>query len=250
MELKQMTCPSCMGAVQVPTDMDRIACTYCGSELIVEYREGDMMTLSLAQKIKETLQDVGQKTQGAIRENTGVTKIELQRLQIGQQIGTLQIRLSSIRAEIRVLEREKQLSRVAKSQLKELHKEEQECLLQIRNLQSFLSDEKVTQQVSKSEASKTKPPSMFSPMKKGCAWGCATYIGVALTLSMVAVPLDMLFFNISPNGDVDGPFFSIATGVGFLFGVAVFFYFLFPDASIWKQLPFRILFDKIRKVNE
>jgi len=243
MELKQMICPSCTGAVQVPTNMDRIACAYCGSELIVEYSEGDM-TLSLAQKIKETLQDVGQETQGAIRENTGVTKAELQRLQIGQQIGTLQIQLSSIRAEIRTLEREKQLSRAAKSQLKELRKEEQECLLQIRNLQSFLSDEKVTQQVSKSESSKIKSPSVSSPLKKGCAWGCVTYIGVALVLSIVAIPLDMLFFNISFNDDVYGPFFSIAAFVGFLFGVAVFFYFLFPNAGIWKRLPFRIPFDK------
>lgn len=251
MELKQMICPSCTGAVQVPTNMDRIACVYCGSELIVEYSEGDMMTLSLAQKIKETLQDVGQETQGAIRENTGVTKTELQRLQIGQQIGTLQIQLSSIRAEIRTLEREKQLSRTAKSQLKELRKEEQACMLQIRNLQSLLSDEKVTQQVSKSESSKTKSSSMSSPMKKGCAWGCvwgcATYIGVALVLSIVAIPLDKLFFNISTNDDVNGPFISIAAFVSFFFGVAVFFYFLFPDAGIWKRLPFRIPFDKSEK---
>jgi TM2 domain-containing membrane protein YozV len=148
MDLKQMICPSCTGAIQVPTDMDRITCAYCGSELIVEYSEGDM-NLSLVQKIKETLQDLGQETQGAIRESAGVTQTELQRVQIGQQIGTLQIQVSNIRAEIRTLEREKQLSRAAKNQLKELRKEEQECLLQIRNLQSFLPNTKGTYQVSK-----------------------------------------------------------------------------------------------------
>ena len=238
MELKQMTCPSCTGAVQVPINMDRITCTYCGSELVVEYSKGDM-NLSLAEKIKQTFQDVGQETQGVIRESTGVTKAELQRLQIGQQIGTLQIQLSSIKAEIRALEREKQLSRAAKSQLKELRQEEQECLAQIRNLQSFLSGGKGTHQAGKSEPSKMKSPTISSPIKKGCAWGCATYIGVALVLSIVAIPLDMLFFNISFDDDVSGPFFSIAALVGFLFGVAVFFYFLFPNAGIWKRLPFR-----------
>lgn len=148
MELKQMICPSCTGAVQVPPNMDRVTCAYCGSQLIVEYSNGDM-NLSLAQQIKETLQDFGQETQGAIRESAGVTQAELQRVQIGQQIGTLQIQLSNIRAEIRTLEREKQLSRAAKNQLKELRREEQECLLQIRNLQSFLPDAKGTYQVSK-----------------------------------------------------------------------------------------------------
>lgn len=243
MELKQMICPSCTGAVQVPTNMDRITCAYCGSELVVEYSDGDM-NLSLAQQIKETLQDVGQKTQGAIRENTGVTQTELQRLQIGQQIGTLQIQLSSIRAEIRALEREKQLSRAAKKQLKELRQEEQECLLQVRNLQAFLTDNNKTPQVSKSQPSKTKSSTKPSPLKKGCAWGCVTYIVVAMVLSIIAIPLDMLIFNVSSDSGTGGPFFTVAAMIGFLFGVAVFLYFLFPNANIWKRLPFRIPFSK------
>ncbi|MFO7679209.1 MAG: hypothetical protein R6X34_04090 [Chloroflexota bacterium] len=239
MELKQMICPSCTGAVQVPTDLGRITCAYCGSELIVGYSEGNM-NLSLAQKIKETLQNVGQETQGAIRENTGVTQTELKRLQIGQQIATVQIQLSNIRTEIRTIEREKNLSRAAKRQLKELRKEEQACLLQIRNLQSFLTDTKGTHQVVKdSGVSKAKSSTQASPLKKGCAWGCVTYLVVVLALGMVAIPLDELFFNVTTDSDVNRPFFSIAVWIGFLIGVAVFFYFLFPDANIWKRLPFR-----------
>lgn len=237
MELKQMICPSCTGAVQVPTNMGKIACAYCGSELIVEYSEGDM-TLSLAQEIRETLQDIGLETQDAIKENTGVTKTELQRLQIVQQIGTLQIQLSNIRTEIRTLERERKLSRAAKRQLKDLRQEEQECILQIHNLQSFLSDGKGNPQFSKTKSSQ----SVSSPMKKGCVWGFVSYIVVALVLSIVAIPLDTLFFNISVEDDVNGPLFSIATFIGFLFGVVVFFSFLFPDAAIWKRLPSNIPF--------
>lgn len=250
MELKQMICPSCIATVQVPTDMDRIACEYCGSQLIVEYSEGGM-TLSLAQKITETLQDVGQETHGAIRENTNVTQAEIQRLQIGHQLGTLQIQLSNIRAEIRILEREKKLSRTAKSQLKELRKEEQECLSQIRNLQSLLSDTKGTDPVSKSEPSKAKSPAKSSPLKKGCGWGCVTYIGVGILLVAISMPLDFLFFDIPfPNGSEGapaGPFANIAAVIGFLCGVVVFFYFLLPNAGIWKRLPFRIPFDNSEK---
>lgn len=40
MELRQMTCPSCTGMVQVPTDRERIICAYCGSELFIQYAQG------------------------------------------------------------------------------------------------------------------------------------------------------------------------------------------------------------------
>jgi len=199
--------------------MDRIACAYCGSELIVEYSEGDM-NLSLAQKIKETLQDVGQETQGAIRESTGVTQSELQRLQIGQQIGTLQIQLSSIRSEIRALEREKQLSRAAKGQLKDLRREEQECLLQIRNLQSFLSNKATDSQTNKVATNHiTNSVSKPSRWKPGCIWGFVSYLIVGVLLSMIALPVE------------------IASAIGFIVGIFVMLYFLFPEASIWRRLP-------------
>jgi hypothetical protein len=201
------------------------------------------MTLSLVQKITDTLQDVGQETQGAIRENTGVTKAELQRLQIGQQIGTLQIQISSIRAEIRALEREGKRSKAANRQLKELRKEEQEYLLQIRQLQSLLSDNKNVQSAPKETKAIKGKSSERSPLAKGCGLGCVTYIVVALACSSVAIPLDLLLFDVSynGNGDVQGPLFSLAAFVAFFIGMMAFFFGVFPQPKLWEKLSSHVL---------
>ena len=219
MELKQMICPSCTGAVQVPTNMDRITCAYCGSELIVEYSEGDI-SLSLVQEIKETLQDFGQETQGAIRESTGVTQAELQRVQIGQQIGTLQIQLSSIRAEIRTLEREQQLSRAAKKQLKDLREEERECLSQIRNLQSFLSDAKGTYQVSKTKTYQTSKPKSKT-------------IAILLAFFLGSFGIHKFYLN-SPKWGVIYLIFSW-TGIPTILGLLEAIYYLIMSDETFQQ---------------
>lgn len=199
------------------------------------------MTLSLVQKIRDTLQDVGQETQGAIRENTGVTKAELQRLQIGQQIGTLQIQISSIRAEIRALEREKKRSNAAERQLKELRREEQEYLLQIRQLQSLLSDKKNAQSVAQETKAIKGKSTERSPLLKGCVLGCGTYIMAIFACSFIAIPLDLLLFDVSSAGEAQGPFFSLAALVAFFIGMMAFFFGVFPQPKLWEKLSSHVL---------
>lgn len=208
MELKQLICPACIGTVDVPADAKRVVCSYCGSELFVEHNQG-FTNLSLAETIKETLQDVGQETQSAIRDNTGVTKAELQRLQIGQQISTLQIQLSSIRAEIRSLEREKKPPRFVKKQLKDLRTEEQECLAQIRNLQSVLAADTQTRKPKEEQRKRSSQPKpMPAPLRKSCIGGCLTYFLVAVVLGLIGIPDVGLF-------------------LGFIISIIVFVYLLF-----------------------
>ncbi|HET6444002.1 MAG TPA: hypothetical protein VFI27_05415 [candidate division Zixibacteria bacterium] len=223
--------------MQVAETATQITCAYCGSILTVEHKQ-DHIDLSVAKKLEEAFHDVGRGTQESIREGTGVTQAELQRLQIGQQISSLQIQLSNIRSEIRALEREKRLSRNAKHQLKELRQEERDCMLQINSLQAALAPNVSPTSISESgTAKKMKSSSPPSPMRKGCIWGCLTYLAVGVICGGLGMAFDSAFFEASTDSEGYGPVFSIGAIVAFIMGVVVFLRIVYPDASFWNRLP-------------
>jgi len=242
MELKSTFCPACGGAVHVPPDAQRVSCDYCGCELAVERGEGDI-DLSVAQKLGEVFEGVGAETRRTIQQSSDVTRSELKRLQIGQQITTLQLQLSNVRAEIRALEREKELSPKAKRQLKELRQEERECLDQLSALQKILAmqespkpGEPGTQSTARPTAGpKTKKPSKLPRWLGGCGLGCGTFFFVTVACGMLAMPLDNWIFGPSAAGESSGPFFSLAMVTGFILGTIAFLYILFPKAALWKR---------------
>lgn len=242
MELKSTFCPACGGAVYVPPDAQRVACDYCGCELTVERGEGDI-DLSVAQKLGDVFEGVGAETRQTIQQSSDVTRSELKRLQIGQQTTTLQLQLSNVRAEIRALEREKELSPKAKRQLKELRQEERECLDQLSALQKILAMQEMPkpgEPGTHSTARPTAEPGTQKPSKLprclgGCGLGCGAFFVVSIACGMLAMPLDNWLFGPPVEGESSGPFFTLATLTALILGTIVFLYFLFPKTAVWKR---------------
>ena len=137
MEIASVNCTSCGAPIKIPPEVDHFNCAFCGASLVVKRGEG-YVSLKLAEQVSRSIQDVGQQTQSTIRDGTQVTQVELKRLQLGQQISSLQIQLSSVQSEIRSLQRQK-ADRKIKRQLKELDVEESSLINQIRDLQTAVN---------------------------------------------------------------------------------------------------------------
>ena len=136
MNIVKVSCASCGAPITIPPDIDNLNCSYCGAALAVQRGEG-YIALKLAEKVSQTIQEVGGQTQSSIREGTQVTQIELKRLQLGQQLSTIQNQLSNIQAEIRALKRQKADGKINK-QLKELRSHEMSLISRINGLQAAL----------------------------------------------------------------------------------------------------------------
>ena len=235
MNIQKISCVSCGAPVQIPSDVDQLSCTYCGTTLVVQRGEGHV-ALKTAEEVSQAIQDLGIQTQSTIREETQVTQAELRRLQLSQRLSAAQIQLSNLQAEIRALERHKR-TRQVKSQLKDLRKQETTLSHQIRELELqgvLASDAKGTISTIRPEVA-SKPKS-DSRVKQGCLTGCLVYIVVGVGLGMLAIPLDQLIFGISSESNQQGPFFTITSVVGFIAGIAIFLYMITPDAPIWKPI--------------
>ena len=243
MNLDPTTCPACNATIHVPPDAARVSCAYCGRELAVT-QSGSETKVTLLNQIKETLQDLGQQ-QTAIRESSDLTRTELERLQMNQQLTALQIQRSNLRAEIRALEREANPNRTTRRQLRELRQEERAYQSQIRVLEAKLNPESGGAETAVSTPTTPSPtgPSLLRrigrrlfPLFKGCLGGCLTYFVVAIGLGMIAIPLDRWLFNVAPDDETGGPFFIIAASIGLIAAAIAFFYLLFPQATIWQRL--------------
>jgi uncharacterized Zn finger protein (UPF0148 family) len=137
MTITTVSCSSCGAPIKIPEDVDFLNCVYCGAALKVQRGEG-YVALKLAEQVSKSIQQVGDRTQATIREGTYATQSELKRLQITQEIASLQIQLSGIQAEIRSLERQKS-NRKIKKQLRELRDQEKNLLASINRLQAWLT---------------------------------------------------------------------------------------------------------------
>ena len=137
MDLINTACPSCGAPVTVPPDAETVKCSYCGTTLAVGRNEGGV-ALKLISQLDQAIHETSSQVQSSIREGTQVTQVELRRLELTQQLTTAQVRLSTIQAEIRDIERRKQ-DRITKQQLKELHTQETALSTQIRELQAALA---------------------------------------------------------------------------------------------------------------
>jgi hypothetical protein len=104
--------------------------------LVVRRGQGYLAT-TLAEKVDQAIRQTGEKTQDAVREGAQVTKEELQRLQMNQDLHAAQARLASISAEVRELERGGQTPQV-QQQLRQLRGQEAEWSRYVRELQDRL----------------------------------------------------------------------------------------------------------------
>lgn len=132
MKITKLSCTACGAPISIPEDLDQITCTACGTGLIIERGEG-YVALKLAEKIARSIEITGIQTQNAIHENTTVTREELQRLQISQEVSSLQMQLNGVQTELRMLRRDVN-NVMAKKPLSNLEKQEFQVMEQIRSL--------------------------------------------------------------------------------------------------------------------
>lgn len=131
MKVVKLNCTSCGAPISISEDMDTLFCSSCGSKLAVDRGEG-YVTLKLVEKLTQAVQESGDKAHSAIKENTYVTKTELKRVQISQSINTEEMKLNTLKQEMRTLTRKPQLLPVEVQQLSSLRLDECNILLKIR----------------------------------------------------------------------------------------------------------------------
>ena len=132
MKVTKLNCTACGAPISVPEDLDFINCASCGSFLGIERGEG-YVALKVAEKLAKAIESSGRGTQDVIRENTAVTRSELQRLQAAQEISAAQMHLTNIQAEIRAIQR-LPLTGTTAGQISGLRASEYEALDRIRLL--------------------------------------------------------------------------------------------------------------------
>jgi predicted RNA-binding Zn-ribbon protein involved in translation (DUF1610 family) len=126
MDVQRLVCVSCGAPIDISADTQRLKCAYCGVTLAVERSEGHV-ALRTVEQVRRIVEDAGAQTQA-----------ELRRLDLGNQLQTAQLQLSSIQAEIRSLQREPASSTVTR-QLRDLRGQEAILLARLRELQALLA---------------------------------------------------------------------------------------------------------------
>ena len=137
MDIKKVSCVACGAPLSIAADVENIRCEFCGSTFQIQRSEGEV-TLKIAEEVSRSIQEVGTRTQTSIEELTQQTRSELQRLQLQQELSSLQIQLTSIQSEIRELNRAKKTRKI-KKQIKELKSNEAKIIRNMRILQSQIS---------------------------------------------------------------------------------------------------------------
>lgn len=137
MNIEKVSCTACGGPLSISQDVENIKCEFCGSTFQIQRNEGEV-SLKIAEEVSRSIQEVGTQTQTSIEEQAQQTRSELQRLQLQQELSSLQIQLSGIQSEIRELNRAKK-NRKIKGQLKELQANEAQIIRNMRILQSQIS---------------------------------------------------------------------------------------------------------------
>jgi len=122
MQVNGIDCPSCGAPITLKDGSSRSRCTYCGKEILIE---------------SKMIENIGEKVSTTFAKVEGQTQLEIKRLQVMQELSMLQMQLSNLKAEKRNLERDR--SRKAQSQLKQIQEEENSLLIRITTLQRGLS---------------------------------------------------------------------------------------------------------------
>jgi hypothetical protein len=161
MSVAQVRCASCGAPIQIPPDVDRFSCSFCGANLVAQRSEGHV-TAQLAAQVCGAIQQAEAQTQSAIREDTYVTQAELKKLELGQELSADRIQLVSIQSEIRSLRRLKRDPQV-NQQLRELGDQESALLSQIGVLENSLAPTPSPTPVARPAASAQPPRPVARP---------------------------------------------------------------------------------------
>lgn len=126
MRVEPVHCPACQAIVNVPPEMDKVTCEYCGTTSLIEHSQGQV-TLKLSQELaglRQTLQDSSIQTAQSVRATGEDTQKELQRLRLSHELSTIEMRQANVQAELRALQRNPdKKNKVLKAQLADLERE-------------------------------------------------------------------------------------------------------------------------------
>jgi hypothetical protein len=138
--IQTAACTSCGAPLKISPDAENINCSFCGASLTIQRSDGSI-ALKLAEKVRQAIQSSGSETQAVIQQGTSVTRDELRLIQLRQELSTTQLQFSTIRAEIRQLEREKSTPKITR-QLRQLHITEAELSRRIQTLEETINPPK------------------------------------------------------------------------------------------------------------
>lgn len=143
MKIEAIHCPACFAAATILPGADRMTCEYCGTTSFVEQSQGQV-TLKFAHELaglQQALQDSDAQTARSVRSTAEETQKELQSLRLGQELSTVDMRLASVQAELRALQRntDKKQSKAIKTQVSTLERELGALSAQRARLQNALA---------------------------------------------------------------------------------------------------------------
>ena len=163
-----MKCPACSAPISIPPGASQTKCSYCGSTLHVQRSDGDIALMQSAQ-MADAIANSSAQTKAAIGESVAVTREEMRRLQLAQELSNLELRLESVRGEIRTLQRmpfDQNNKSITQQQLRQLQTQEAGLNSRIAQINMSLHPALPTAAVS------SAPPPRVETRKRGCVgWG-------------------------------------------------------------------------------
>ncbi len=132
MDITNLECKRC-GAPLNEVD-GKVKCDYCGLEVIIESKKIE----DIGEKVKESIQSSGLFTQEVIKTGSESTQIELRRLQLSQELNSLQLQLSNLRSEKRRLSINSGNAKANRSQIREIEYEEKQLQTRIQDIHKIL----------------------------------------------------------------------------------------------------------------
>jgi LSD1 subclass zinc finger protein len=155
MKFQKMNCPFCGAPLTYTEGSAKVSCKYCGNETVLE---------------SEFIENIEKKVVSSIKTDA---RLELKRLQVAQEISTLQMQIGNLRAERRALEANGAWKN--RQRLQQLFFEEKELLGRITTLQQSLTPENEVPPL---------PPTLenayLEPPESNKSWGTTLFLACTL----------------------------------------------------------------------
>lgn len=239
MSVSKMACAGCGASLplSILSDSDYVQCPQCGQTLQVQHGDG-YISLKIAEKVTDAIQDVGEQTQAAIRQEAQATSAEIKKLQAVSELSTLRMQLATIQAEIRTLEREKKSSKTT-NQLRQLQNQEWNLNQKIQYIENQLSSAGSPNLPAQAASTGTGQGGCLGSILNfitarrygGCLAAFVTGMLILVCGVSVFNPLDNLI-ALTTRQEFMG-FTCLTTLLAFGIGFAVFLFFRNPQSKNW-----------------
>ena len=133
MKTVKLNCASCGAPITIPDGVDTVVCSSCNSTLTVDRGEG-YITLKVLEKLSDSIQEMGQMTSSAIKENAFVTQTELKRMQLLHLVSLEEMKINSTQAEIRAAKRRTPPNAGVTAELADLVLQDNDSRMHIRSI--------------------------------------------------------------------------------------------------------------------